>query len=389
MLIACCSCGQGRLSKPTAAGAPRTPAGWKHHLGRHYCGDCWARAYLQRSILLPVASPLDSTWTELREALKEAWGASTSACNWMMTELYARDVRRRGSEKMPPMPAVYLYPEARDRFPVLPAQAIASLEHACQRKYRAQRYDIIWTCAATLPTYRYPTPFPIPAQAWQANVEHGTPVVTLRLGDRRQRLRLKSGPRFRRQYEVFLAMVEGSAVRGEASLLEQGADVLFRIAVWLPRTAVDTERSGTLSVRTGEDCLLSAHSQREKQSWIYNGDHLRRWQAEHARRLRRWAQDESSVGAPAEQPRRDATLEKYHNRMDSACHEIAAQLADFAVRRRYAAVRYDDRDQRYGRGLPWARLRALLTEKLDAAGIPLQWEGTPARRQRRSALVEA
>jgi hypothetical protein len=66
-----------------------------------------------RTIAMPIVEPIGATWPEFRSALTEAWGHVTRAANWMMTALYARDVRRQSEGKIPPMPRVYLYPEAR------------------------------------------------------------------------------------------------------------------------------------------------------------------------------------------------------------------------------------------------------------------------------------
>jgi hypothetical protein len=45
--------------------------------------------------------------------------------------------------------------------------------------------------------------------------------------------------------------------------------------------------------------------------------------------------------------------------MNSATHEIAAQLAGHAARRHFAQVRYVDSDHSYrGDGFPWYRLRS-------------------------------
>ena len=66
--------------------------------------------------------------------------------------------------------------------------------------------------------------------------------------------------------------------------------------------------------------------------------------------------------------------------MDSATHEIAAQLAGYAARRHCAQVRYDDSDHSYlGDGFPWYRLRSLIAEKLDARGIALEASAQPAQ----------
>jgi rubredoxin len=148
--ITCAGCSISRAVKPTPKGDARTPTGWKKLGDATYCPQCWRKKYILRAITMPVASPLDCSWDELRKALRTMWAQTTAASNWMMTELYARDVRRGSEEKMPPMARVYLYPEARARFPGLPSATVASLEQSVQRKYRAVRYRVVWTAAATI-----------------------------------------------------------------------------------------------------------------------------------------------------------------------------------------------------------------------------------------------
>jgi hypothetical protein len=83
------------------------------------------------------------------------WRETTRAANWMMTQFYIRDVRRDGGMgKLPPMPKLYLYPEARILFPALPPQTVAALEPSYRAKYRAIRRDVLSTFMAALPTYR-------------------------------------------------------------------------------------------------------------------------------------------------------------------------------------------------------------------------------------------
>jgi len=47
-------------------------------------------------------------------------------------------------------------------------------------------------------------------------------------------------------------------------------------------------------------------------------------------------------------------------------------IAGYAERRRFASVRYDDRVQEFCPQFVWAKLRSLVAEKLDAAGIELE-----------------
>lgn len=138
----------------------RLPRGWKNKQGEYFCADCWKARHILRAISMPVVAPVDSTWEELRTALKLMWRETTRASNWMMTQCYTRDVRRVSAdeEKLAPMPKIYLYPEARLLFPALPSQSVAALEQAITRKYRPLRYKIIWTAQMSLPVFRYPTP---------------------------------------------------------------------------------------------------------------------------------------------------------------------------------------------------------------------------------------
>ena len=379
--IACAGCSISRAVKPTPKGEPRTPTGWKKLGDATYCPLCWRKQYILRAITMPVASPLDCTWDELRKALRTMWAQTTAASNWMMTELYARDVRRGSEEKMPPMARVYLYPEARARFPGLPSQTVASLEQTVQRKYRAARYQVVWTAAASLPTHRYPTPFPVPNQGWGATIESDQAIVSLRIADARYRLRLKRGPQFRRQMAAFRQIIEGAAVAGELAIYDRDG-VMVKMAAWLPRAEDKGPRADVLTVRTGKDNLLVAVNAKDEALWRYNGDHLRRWAAEHRTQLQRWSEDQKHEQRPVPSfaQRREAAVRKFRDRMNSATHEIAAQLAGYAARRHFAQVRYDDSDHSYiGDGFPWYRLRSLIAEKLDARGIVLEASVQPAQ----------
>lgn len=349
---------------------PRLPNGWKRTASGQWCDGCWGAAYVLRAICVPVASPLDCSWEDLRKTLKSMWAQSTACANRIVTECYARDARRNGTEKMPPMSRLYLYPELRKEFPLLPPSSICSLENAGQRKYRAMRYKVVWTAQASLPTYRYPTPFPVPARSWSLAFEDDRPVVSMRIGDGRIRLRLKGGPQFRRQSEALRQLASGEATPGEAAIYARGEALMIKLVAWLRRPAAPVDRRGTLTLRTVQDVFLAAFGSKGERLWVYNGDHLRRWSAEHTRQLRRWSEDSGRESRPAPfAARREAAVEKYRNRMDSAAHQIAANVARYAAERNYAAVQYDDSERSYCKDLPWFRFKTLLQEKLSALGV--------------------
>lgn len=346
------------------------PRGWKHIGDQYWCSTCWPENYILRSIQIPVLSPVGHEWAELRTALRVMFAATTKVSNWMVSELYTRDMQRARQDKILPMPHTYLYPEARIIAPELPAQTVAALEHVITRKYRALRLDVIWKRRSSLPTYRFPCPFPVHNQSWTCSFdESNRPIVSVRIQDARWTLRLKGGPGFYRQRSAFEQMVAGIAVRGELALYERGRDLLCKMVAWLPRQKRADKLKGTLTVHTAEDSLLVAVY--ANKVWSYHGDHLRRWSAEHAHRLSRWSDDQKYGQGPvppfAERRRRTAT--KYRNRMFSACHEVAAQLVKCAVRHKVAVVTFDDKERGFCEQFPWATFRSLLHQKLDAAGI--------------------
>jgi hypothetical protein len=200
------------------------------------------------------------------------WAQTTGAANWMMTQMYVRDARRRnGEEKSPAPPRVYLYPEARELFPDLPPQTVTSLEQAVQRRYRASRYDLIWRCSKALPTARYPQPYPVNVQSWEYRFdEGGRPIVRLRRGEgvKWWELRLKSGPQFRRQLDGLKRMVE----KGELAVYRQhgSGSIMVKLVGWLPRPQIKAGTQGTLYVRTGPDAVLMALDQKAERIWVEN-----------------------------------------------------------------------------------------------------------------------
>ena len=368
---ACSSCG-------TRSEIQRMPKGWKRAGELVFCGSCWRRDYILRAVVIPIASPLDDSWSDLRSNLRTMWIRTTQAANWMMTQMYSRDVHRTGQEvkKMPPVPYLYLYPEARELFPELPPTTVAGLEHTIQRRYRAARFDVIWVNKAALPTFRYPVPFTVPSQRWSGSLTDGVPVVSVRIADRRYKLRLKGGPQFYRQRKAFEQIVTGAAVAGELAIYERGTSVLVKMVAWFPRILGKGTRNGTLTVRTTTMSLLVAVNSKDERLWIYNGDHLRRWSAEHRRALQRWSEDTKAENRPRPTfaQRRERAAQKFRDRMNSATHEIAAQLAAYAYRRGFATVVYDGREHGFCVDLPWYRLRNLISDKLAAYGIEFEME---------------
>jgi hypothetical protein len=368
-------CGECRRERTLKGDTARIPAGWKRKGEALLCGDCWRTHYVLRAVSIPVASPLDMAWDEFGRALRAQWALITQASNWMLTELYTRDDRSRETGKLKPMPKVYLYPETRRLFPGLPSQTAAALEQAIAKKYRARRYEIVWLAKASLPTYRYPAPFPAPNQGWTVSLEDGHAIVSVRIGDARVRLRLRGGHQFRRQMAAVKQIVAGEAERGQLDLYRHGDAVMCKMVAWLPRGAAGARADGTLFVRTDADALLVALNQKDEKLWTYHGDQARRWSAEHRKLLQRLADDSKAEHRPVPpfSTRRENAATKYRDRMSSLTHQAAAMVVGYAQRRRFAVVSYDDALATFCEQFPWFALRAKIAEKCNAAGIEFQY----------------
>lgn len=388
--VTCAQCHLQRDAK-RSKNVLRLPRGWKRLGAEMLCPKCFGSRYVVRAITFPVAGPHDATWPELREALAAAWADATAAANYITTELYARDARRSPSdEKCPPMKPAYLYPALRERFPALSTASVVAIDHAQQGKYRAKRYEVIWTSGASLPNARYPQPLPIGSQNFRCSFgEDNVPLVSVPIGQRRFTLRLRGGREFRRQLAAFRQIVSGEAIPAELSLLRKrvqasahrpsatGAGpqtrLMAKIVAHMPREQ-RAGKSGTLLVRTDIDSLLFALDTKGERIWAYHADHVRRWTAEHYRRLNRWSDDTKAEQRPVPSfaARREAACQKYFNRIDTALNEVTAHLAAFAERRRYATVKLDDLERGFCESLPWSKLRLLLGQKLEAKGITLE-----------------
>jgi hypothetical protein len=264
-----------------------------------------------------------------------------------------------------------LYPDARKKFPTLPSTSVATLEQAVQKTYRAKRYEAVWTNAASLPTYRYPTPFPTPNQSWSVSIVEQRPIVSLRIGEKRMAIKLKGGPRFWRQLASVRQIDSGAAVKGQLDIYEQGAKLMCKMVAWLPREQQAQEKTGILVARTGTDWILAAFSEKGERVWLYNGDHVRRFAMQHVVQLQRWSEDQKPEQRPIPSfsVRRKEAVDRYHRRMTTACHEISSMLVNYAERRNFAVISYDDRERGFVKQFQWFRLNELIEEKCNTKGI--------------------
>lgn len=397
-LFACADCGNTREVKRTAKGAKRRPNGWKSSGDKLFCAKCWGKHYFLRAITMTVASPVGHDWPDLRRRLSECWAASTRLANWAVTELAKADVIRVGdSQNLGPMPYIYLYQEARKRFPELPPKCVVATLHNVEQRYRRARLAVMWRAEASLQRFRYPMPYTIPLQGWKAYYgEDNVPLVDLHLGDEHYTLRLSAGPNNRRQLSAFAKIVSGAAVPAEVALYRKrassgdhrpcvedrepagGQRALYRIMVklvaWLPRPMCPRPRTGVLDVRTESDAFLVAFAP-DREPWKLNADHVRRWIMRHRRLLDRVAEDTKHEKRWPKRIRRQLddyrtiAVERHNRRMQTFCHQAAAMVAGYAERLGVAEVQFNATDKGYFSSFPWYVFQEMLQTKLNERSI--------------------
>lgn len=401
--IVCDSCGKARKTKRTKNGE-RLPMGWKRAVGTNApcCDSCWHNQYDLRAITIPVAGPVGAEWKDLRIALKQSFAAATTLANAAILELATNDIRRNGSmAKLPKMPSIYLYghPSIKPLVDEMDSQSAAAVLRAVEAKYRAKRFDVIWLRKAALPTYRYPTPYPIHNQSWSASTGPDNELlVSARFGGDRWTLRLRGGAGFARQRKAVLQLIAGKAVAGELALYEQSAGetdhrpngtekgkaatrLMCKMVLWLPKRATK-ERSGVLRVRTAPDRFWIAEIDGREIPWNLNADRIRAKIVGHKERMQRLSEDTKHEKRWPVQAReaigqdREETCLNQNRRVDEFVHQASAMLAAFADRQNVAQVIYDDSCKSYMPSFPWADLRLKLSYKLDSRSIGCQFANT-------------
>jgi len=376
----------------------RVPNGW-HRLNEDlFCRNCWSERYILRAVTFPVVGPVDGEWVDLRGDLASAWAASTALANWAATELVKNDViRQAGQKKCPSMPPIYLYGLAVKTYSGWSdwngaAATANSILRSVEQKYRAARYEIMWTRDRSLMTFRYPFPFPVHNQNWTASTVNQSPTVSITINGRKWMLRLKGGKEMARQLASFRDIEEGRAVKGEMSIYRvraNGGDhrsavseadrsapraafrVMVKLVAWLPRREKVRSQGRVYDLETGPDRFLTAAD-----GWHINADFMRTACAEHAVFLDRMSNDTKHEKRwPKRKQRclnefRARRCDKQNNRVKTFCQQIAAMVAGRAHRLGFSGVTLNDNDKSYfSDGFPWHQLRTLMATKCDEMGM--------------------
>jgi hypothetical protein len=390
MTARCLGCAAEHQGRATKSGAMRLPHGWKTIAEGALCAGCLRSRYLRRAATIPIAGPDEGTWAELTAALRAQFVETTRAANWIVRELYVRDVRRTPADvKLGPMPRVYLYPEARVLFPSIAPINLTALITAIERTYRRQRYELIWTGARQLATYRYPTPIPVNEQAWSIDrSEAGLWRVRVRLGDRWWTLRLRGGRDFAIHLQRLEQLRTGAALRGALSLRQVDAQtgdhrsgptarrrLLLTVAGWFPRAQGTSSSPITMHVITEGSSLLVARLAGRGEVLRLHADDLRQriagYEVQRQRVMetlsvaRRWVPEERQALLASSRQR----SERHRRAMRTQLQQLAAAIASCARAHGAGVVSYDDSEDSFQRPFPWQSMRLAIAQACETRGV--------------------
>jgi hypothetical protein len=107
-----------------------------------------------------------------------------------------------------------------------------------------------------------------------------------------------------------------------------------------------------------------------------------RWQREHKHTLQRLAQDQKFEQRPVPTfaQLRERLVERQRDRARTAVQQIVASLVGYAMRRRFATIRYDDTDHSFCEQFPWFMLRERIATVCNEVRIRFEHTGASARR---------
>lgn len=345
-----------------------------------------------RTLTVPIIKPLQGrTWDELGDAIRARWQESTEAANVVISELYAADMRAKETVgELPDMTKINTYQKIVALVPDMPSGSASAIDRIVRRKYTSKNskgHRVRWaaiTGTASLPSFRYPMPYPIRAQDWKIAEIDGDIVVDLPLGritkgklDRFICVLPSTGRKWARPGRILRQIVAGEINARDIKIVEMRGDGKNKpgVAIAYDMPVVEKDRSGSLNVRTDGESLVIANVEGDDRIWKYHNDRLPSLIAAHRRRLARWSDDRKFEDRSTRQSVTKHSRKRVDKQSDivgDALHQASARIVGFADRRNVAEIIYDDTDQSWCESLPYHRLKTLIKEKAEQKGIVLR-----------------
>lgn len=401
----CSRCHAEKQAK-TGKRGEKLPHNWKYHWSTNlvYCENCWLASFRMTAITIGIVGPRDKEqWPSLRESLNSAWGETMRLANYLHARRFSAEAWGvpRG-EKLPKQPKPYLYHECRKIAPGLTAATCSVIDHAEERKYRANRYNMIHRGSTSLASSRFPRPLPLRKDSFKLiGEEDGRIFLQARItaDSGRFDLKLDIGPNERRQKRMLEKCISGEYGVVEATIYRKPARksdhrsaveskrpatrIMAKIVAWIPieaRAAKLDQRF--FSIKSDKDSFLYGILENRETPWVLNADHVRDWCYQHSRNLRRLAQDRKAEQRVPRQRRLrrnrelDQRCNKHHNRIKTFTDSAARMVVNFAVRNRVTKLKYDDTERGYfasqEASFPWAALESRLKQLCFETGITFE-----------------
>ena len=370
---------------------------------------------ITRCVTFRVATVEGYKWKEFMDVLHSCWRQSTDLYNFATRSLLLQDNPRLPQQtkipKFPKRSGESLYLECAKVFGDLPTSTIASITRDAQRYYIKHR-NSYWKGNEGIPLKKYPAPFPIHNEKWTPFMWNDQrPAIKFATGQPINKkngkdwcLILAGNKGFSYQLNDFKKILSGEAVKGEMALYRQRANVgdnrsgfdasvngggntvrysiMCKIAIELPKPELK-EAYGCLNLKTDPEAFwVAEHEGRIIHPWIFNGDELaswlgraKEWQDKHAIYRQRIYEDmklERRVHVGKKQQmldNLDKRCDKHKKRIKTWIQQACAQIANYCVRQKIAAVMYDDTNKSYMPKFPWFQLKITLKNALEGRGI--------------------
>lgn len=394
-----CQCGKTIKARPSKDGGPKTPKGWRKLVGVFTCPECVRSAYYTRGFRVEIrglAEGEERDVKEFRAALAAASKASARFGNWYVQRLFAADLAasptldktKDGKDKLPPMPEMYVYPEAVKAFPELSGGCIAGLTQMVRGWYAKRRWEALVALNRSVENYRFGyLPVEVRKQDWSLkSLADGkfcikcavAPGKSWLVGAWADSINLTRLRQIAKGDAIPLAM---KIVRGSKTLAngERVKSWFFRISAMFPRTPKrNTHKEITLTLGHDPGCLLFGSLEGSDDVFefpgvsvreiIVNGDKADKKRQQQASMCRQFT---SRRGAERWGRHRSKLCEKRNRQIGKQIELAAASLARWCVSHRVTSVDYDTRSMGFVCHFPWHALKQKIHDVLEREGIAL------------------
>lgn len=389
--ITCVATGVSINVKRTPRGNLRLPTGWKRIGGQPYSKKGWQQRFHLSAVIVPIAG-LDTDeselnekqikaqrregWKQINETMKDCWSKTTELANWANIELLKADqYRDPETGKLAKLETVSLYSMRKGTFDGW-SQSANAVIRTVEQTYRQLRGEMLGFGRRRLPDVRYPYPYPVHKDACKLTENDGRFSLSFPTPKGRLNVVLLGGNRYRRQSGRLRQLIDGTAIAGEASIYRKGKETLVKIVGYFPRKAGSEQRSGKLHVRTDWESFIVALNDKDERLFVINGDRFKKTVVKHKRWQQRFREDQKMEERQPRRVRKSRLTpmqdgsDKFLKRQDSFVKERAAQIVNYAKRRRLSEITYDDSDRRFfGDNFPYYIFEQRIVTLCDEAGI--------------------